>query len=241
MKNKPLLLLSLSLLLQAAPAAPKRMIRIHGKVSDVRGLGLENAEITMSQAGTTTKVETDEKGNYVANVKPEILKLNVVRDGFCPATEEITLDKFHSERNIVLLDCSDCPEMDIDYEPTHIETDGSAPAPVASRPFVYKYKTEDLVGQIFNQAVAKVYFGTKTEEQNTITYHGLDCPGYDKNPVLVFNGGNLSAAKLVVSREGRVVRGEGNVLFIDKRGTSRGSSIEIDLSHTGGAEVKIGP
>jgi hypothetical protein len=220
--------------IQGAKKIPECCVEIHGHVYDSQGRPLKGAQIVLSNGQRTISTQTDELGSYVASLYPGNSKFKIVSSGYCPLSEELSATSVGTNGTLdfVLVDCSDCPEMDIDFAPMKIDTDGSAPTNVSSRSFVFKYEVQDLAGQQFGKFEAKIYFGRKTDEANHTVYEGLDCPGHLKNPVFVYYGGTLSAHKLIVSGPDNLVIAEGNILLSDELGVRRGQSARVSFSLT---------
>ena len=184
-------------------------------------------------AGRTGKFVTETRidGTYEIRLPQGKFVLTISAKGFCSRRESVLIAAtIHVLRPFALMECSDCPPMDVDFAQPSIEPDGQTPeGPDLSRLPSMKYQTEKLTTPGQAKSKLSMIFGKRTEADDSPTYTGLFCPGHDKPPVLSYAGGNISARKFVYSKESHTIKGEGDVVLLDANGISRGTMIEINL------------
>jgi hypothetical protein len=76
-----------------------------------------------------------------------------------------------------------------------------------------------------------VRYGKRTEQQNSVAYDGLFCPGHDKPPIIQSKDVTISAKQFVYSQGNETVRGEGNIVLLDSQGVKRGKQIEFKVQN----------
>jgi hypothetical protein len=116
--------------------------------------------------------------------------------------------------------------MDVDFARPSIGVDENNPkVPDFSKLPSMKYQTDELTLAKPAKSNPSIMFGKRSELEDSSNYVGLFCPGYDKPVVITFPGSNISAQKFVYSKEKHVIRGEGEVVLLDRTGITKGTII----------------
>jgi hypothetical protein len=193
------------------------------------GIKQAQVEFTSGEMRFTEHAAAD--GTFSLSLPSGSYTLNVTAKGFCPYTQDVVIlenNPNHALR-FALLDCSDCPAMDIDFVEPAIEPDVAPLKPLDPRTLVFRYQEENLETGKPKGFKPYVLFGRRSDLGNLIEYTGLDCPGNDRLAILQYSGGALKATKLTLAKKDHKIRGEGEVTVADRRGVSRGSIVEINL------------
>lgn len=209
-----------------------RTHEVLGSVTNTNMIGIKDAviELTNGQIRITEHAAVD--GTFSLHVPPGSYTLNVTAKGFCPRSRNVVIAEKDAKNplSLPLLDCSDCPNVIIDFAEPRIEPDAAPPKSADPRSLILEYQEERLNEGKSAELKPSVLFGRRSDLGKLVEYTGLDCPGNEKLAVLQYHGGSLSATKLWFSREDHKVRGEGRATVVDLRGVNRGSIVEIDLA-----------
>jgi hypothetical protein len=194
-------------------------------------IGIKDAVVELTKGQMRFTEHSGADGAFSLSVPGGSYTLNVKAKGFCQYTRDLAVTENDAIEtlSLALLDCSDCPNMSIDFAEPRIEPDVAPPKPFDPHNLVFKYQEETLRVGSSEEFKSVVLYGRRSDLGKFVEYTGLDCPGHEKLVVLQFNGGSLEAAKLRFSSEEHKIMGEGQVTVVDRRGINRGSIVEIDL------------
>jgi len=219
---------------QTTPPPVHRLVRLTGAILDSNNTPIAYAEVQLTGKNGHFKSEAKVDGGYSVRLPVGEYSLTVVAKSFCDHFQHLSIasGKFSVLKNFVLTDCSDCPPMDIDFAQPNIGVDGTPSfIPDFSKLPSMKYQVDDLRADATStKSKQSVLFGRRDESGDTLEYVGLLCPGYDKPPIFIFDGGNIRANKFIYSKDTRTLKGEGNVVLADDRGISHVGVVEIQLA-----------
>jgi hypothetical protein len=228
------LVLIAALLLSEGPTlgqAHARTYRVHGSVTNTQMVGIKDAQLEFTHGEVRFTEHTAADGTFSVSVPLGTYTLNAKANGFCPQNRDVMVAENDTKGalNLALLSCSDCSAMIIDFVEPRIEPDTAPPNSVDPHNMVFKYQEESLEQPVSSGIKPSVLFGRRTDLGEFIEYSGLDCPGDEKLAILRYNGGALTAKKLKLAKEAHVLTGEGEVIVVDRRGVSRGSTVQVNL------------
>jgi len=205
---------------------------VRGSITDPQMVGVGDAKVEFTTAEKRFIAHAAVDGTYSLFLPLGNYKVDVEAQGYCPYTQDVAIAKAEGKKtfDFALLDCSDCTNMIIDFVEPRIEPDVAPPNPPNPGSFVFKYQQEKLDDGRSTELKPSVLFGRRSDAGEFTEYTGLDCPGKKKLAVLRYSGGSLRAAKLQYAKEAHKVKGEGDVTVVDRRGVTRGSTVEVDLA-----------
>lgn len=206
--------------------------RLHGFVSDAKTNAVKNAQIELTKANARFTEYSAADGSFSVSLPPGTYSLTVTAKGYCEFSQATSVTSVSQDNTlqVVLLDCSDCPAMSIDFVQPRIEPGVAPPSAVDPQNMVFKYRKETLRDAISSGIRPFVLFGKRSDIGGFIDYTGLDCPGKEKLAVLQYGVGSLEAIKIRLSKRDHKVWAQGDVVVVDRRGVTRGSDVEIDLT-----------
>lgn len=215
----------------SAPAQSSNLVANGGSVVSLKESPIVSAKVEFAGRAGKFVTETELDGTYKIRLPQGKFVLTISAKGFCSRMDNVLIGAtIHVPRTFALMECSDCPPMNVDFDPPSIGLEEHPPeVPDFSKLPSMKYQTEKLSIPGPANSKLSMIFGKRTEADDSSTYIGLFCPGHDKPPVLSYPGGTISARKFVYSREGHIMKGEGDVVLLDSNGISKGTIIEINL------------
>jgi hypothetical protein len=219
---------------QTAHAPGRRLPLLSGAILDINKTPIARAQVQLTGKSGLFKSETKLDGSYSLRIPDGEYSLVITAKGFCTHMQSLSMTpkEISQSRDFVLMECSDCPPMDIDFVEPRVEIDGPPPSVLdPSKLPSMKYQVEDFRGgRMPPKSKQSILFGRRDESGDSVEYVGLLCPGHEKLPVFMFDGGNIKADKFSYSKESHILRGEGSVVLVDERGVMRGRVVEIQLS-----------
>jgi hypothetical protein len=221
---------------QTAHAPVRRLPKLSGAISDSNKTPIRHAEVQLTGKNGQLKSETNDDGRYSLQLPAGEYFLSISATGYCDFHQHLSIasDTLSVSENFILMDCSDCPRMDVDFVEPNIGLDGTAPnLPDFSKLPSMKYQMDDLkVDSASSKSKRTLLYGRRDASGDAMEYVGLFCPGHDKPPIFIFDGGNIRADKFTYSKDKMILRGVGNVVVADYRGISRVGVVEIRLAET---------
>src|SRR5258706_2819302 len=126
--------------------AHQTTFRVHGSVTDARMTGLKGAELEFTGGVKRIVERTAGNGTFSVSLEPGNYTLSATAKGYCRSTQdlEVTANESDISLNIALLNCSDCPEMSIDFVQTVIDANAAPSTPSFPNGLVFKYQQEVL-------------------------------------------------------------------------------------------------
>ncbi len=203
-------------------------VRIEGRVTDVSGGSIMGAQVKFMGRQLYSR-QTDKDGDFFFFLTPGLSKFEITAKGFCPYWGSLSLRSGQSpeQLELKLQECSECPPMDIQFEPPRIEIDG--PPPPVYEPPVYVYKQEILGRASISEPKRMIMFGHRRSSGDSIVYEGVDCPQHEKLPIFIFNNGSARAERLIYLTKAHTLLGEGKVTLVYDNEIKRGDKLEIKL------------
>ena len=173
-KNLPAGVLKTS---QPSPRPPHRLV---GVIVDSMKTPIAFAHVQLLGKDGKFKTETQADGSFSVRLPSGDYSLTVTAAGFCTHAQRLSIraKEISQSTDFTLLECSDCPRMDVDFAPPDIGTDGAPPegSDFPTLPSM-KYQTEEMgSGALSLKSNPLMRFGKREQSGDSVVYSGLFLP-----------------------------------------------------------------